>query len=670
MKKIFRNLTLALVVAFSLITFAGCKKDSGGGGDNNKTPEVTKQEAVVNPVVSDGDYYEGLKLSTVLISLSEGDTAGVIAWANPDELLKTGENEYSYKFTPEDVIHFKEKTGKVSVSANAQTLEKIEVKTAPAEKTYQAFQRYDTTDLVLTLVYNKGKTVDVTTGFTVKYLGGDSLRAGDTKVVISYEGKETELAIKEVEKIELAKPSISGTYTYTGSEQTANLSTLANSDKYTISGNKQTNAGSYNVVLSLIDFANYKWISEESKDLVLTFVINKADLVVAKNNYSGTYDKQEHSAYVSSEFASKIYYSLSQLNETNFSSGSEAKINFINATAETNVYYYAVGDDNHNDASGFVTVNIGKANVTISAKYCYTIEVSGKTASLPTSYVSVVGLEDELIDTNGKLTFGYYTNYEDKILTNSSNGATIDGGAPVNSGRYFVETTFSGNENYNTARVTSLLVVDIPNLTFFTGENEDEFAWFDAENKTYFEFMIDSSEELAKLVFIAKVDGKKISGYLWLANGAYSAYVDGSEKVYVVSTDADANNLSVVSNGEETRILPKFVLPEYVGEYECDNLQDGEHVNSLVITNDYGDIVFTLDSWYKKSGSTALAEKHYEGVVGKPNPEKDGTYSLSFTKIDGSELYFSIFDYVPGNANSFVIEKTTPFNIKGTYNRK
>lgn len=668
MKKIFRNLTLALVVAFSLITFAGCKKDSGGGGDNNKTPEVTKQEAVVNPVVSDGDYYEGLKLSTVLVSLSEGDTAGVIAWANPDELLKTGENEYSYKFTPEDVIHFKEKTGKVSVSANAQTLEKIEVKTAPAEKTYQAFQRYDTTDLVLTLVYNKGKTVDVTTGFTVKYLGGDSLRAGDTKVVISYEGKETELAIKEVEKIELAKPSISGTYTYTGSEQTANLSTLANSDKYTISGDKQTNAGSYNVVLSLIDFANYKWISEDSKDLVLTFVINKADLVLTKNNYSGVYDKQEHSAYVSSEFDSKIYYSLTQLNETNFSSGSEEKINFINATAETNVYYYAVGDDNHNDASGFVTAQIGKANATISAKYCYTIEVSGKTVSLPTSYVSVVGLEDELIDTNEKLTFVYYTNYEDKILTNSSNGATIDGGVPVNSGRYFVETTFAGNENYNSARATSLLVVDIPNLTFFANANQDEFAWFDSKNKTYFEFMIDSSEELAKLVFIAKVDGEKISGYLWLANGAYFAYVNENENVYIVSTDAEANNLSVILSETDTHILPKFVLPEYVGEYECNVIGDEEHINSFKIMNDYGDIVFTLDAWYKQKSTGNILLKQYVGsYIG--SYIENGIETLYFYNEQGGELYFTI-SYTPGETDSLEITRTTPINIKGTYVKK
>lgn len=665
MKKIFRNLTLAIVIAFSVLALAGCKKDTGG---DNKTPEIVKQESVVNPIVSAGDYYDGLKLSTVVISLSEGDTAGEISWINPNELLKVGENEYNYKFVPEDIVNFKEKTGKVSVSAQAQTLEKIEVKTAPIEKTYKAFQKFDTTDMVLTLVYNKGKTIDVTTGFTVKYVSGDSLKAGDTKVMICYEGKETELAIKEVEKQELAKPTISGTYTYTGTEQTAILSTSANSDKYTISGNKQTNAGSHNVVLSIIDFENYKWLNNESKDLVLIFVINKAELVVTKNNYSGTFDNQEHSAYISSEFANKIYYSLSKLDETNFSTGSEDKIGFVNATEETNVYYYAVGDNNHENTAGFVTVKIDKADASVSAKYCYTIEVAEKTANLPTSYVSVLGVGGNVVDASGKLSFVYYTNYEDKVLTNSSCGASADGGAPVKNGSYYVETIFAGNENYNGAYATSLFVVDIPNLTFFANENEDKFAWFDSESKTYFEFMVNSSEELAQLAFIAKIDGEKISGYLWLENGVYSAYINGSEKVYVVSTDAEVKNLSVISSGEDTLILPKFVIPEYVGEYECDNLKDEEHINVLEIANDYGDIVFTLDSWYKKSET--VINKHYEGVVGNPYDEKDGTYSLGFASIDGSESYFTIFDYVPGNVNSFEITKTTPFNIKGTYNRK
>ena len=83
-----------------------------------------------------------------------------------------------------------------------------------------------------------------------------------------------------VAKAKLTKPSISGTYTYTGVEQTVSL---ANFDASTMSvtNNKRTNAGTQNVVVSLKDTANYEWADGTITDVTLSWTINKADRTIS-----------------------------------------------------------------------------------------------------------------------------------------------------------------------------------------------------------------------------------------------------------------------------------------------------------------------------------------------------------------------------------------------------
>ena len=66
-----------------------------------------------------------------------------------------------------------------------------------------------------------------------------------------------------VDRMGVDRPTITGTYVYSGEEQTVKLSTDGESQGYfTVEGGKQTNAGTYTVTLKLS--SNYRWSDDES----------------------------------------------------------------------------------------------------------------------------------------------------------------------------------------------------------------------------------------------------------------------------------------------------------------------------------------------------------------------------------------------------------------------
>lgn len=77
---------------------------------------------------------------------------------------------------------------------------------------------------------------------------------------------------KWIEPVEIPAAD-STTFTYTGQEQTY---TIAESDYYTVSGNKQTNAGTHTVTVALKDKDNTAWSDGTTEDKTYPFVIEKA----------------------------------------------------------------------------------------------------------------------------------------------------------------------------------------------------------------------------------------------------------------------------------------------------------------------------------------------------------------------------------------------------------
>ena len=81
-----------------------------------------------------------------------------------------------------------------------------------------------------------------------------------------------------ISKLQIAKPVADTTvFTYSGNEQTYNV---AANDRYTVSNDKQTNAGNYKVAVALKDKANVSWADDTTADLSFDFNIGKKSVEV------------------------------------------------------------------------------------------------------------------------------------------------------------------------------------------------------------------------------------------------------------------------------------------------------------------------------------------------------------------------------------------------------
>ncbi len=80
----------------------------------------------------------------------------------------------------------------------------------------------------------------------------------------------------------VAEPTITGTYIYNNTKQTANI---AASSLYTVTNNEREDAGSQQVTVSLNDKDNYIWATNENTtDLSLTFTVEKKPLTATIEN--------------------------------------------------------------------------------------------------------------------------------------------------------------------------------------------------------------------------------------------------------------------------------------------------------------------------------------------------------------------------------------------------
>lgn len=257
---------------------------------------VTLLEPTVNAVVS-GSYYEGTKLSAVSLALGEGSTAGTISWKNGEMTLVKGDNSCDWKFVPTDK-DYKVLEGTIKVTALEQTVTKVSVKEIKAvlkesSKQYYAYDVMSADDLTVTVVYNMSNNTtseETAKVYTIKYQNGDSFKAGDTKVTISYTEGETiktfDLNVNKVAKKVLEAPTgvkFTSSYTYDGTEHKITHSDL--DDKvYTIlysENNKLTNKGSVEVTVT------YGAKDSDNCEVDPTQASVKVDLVVNAKSIKG-----------------------------------------------------------------------------------------------------------------------------------------------------------------------------------------------------------------------------------------------------------------------------------------------------------------------------------------------------------------------------------------------
>lgn len=230
---------------------------------------IAQAEAIVNPQVADGTYYEGHALPE--ITLGEGSTEGAIVWEDAEGKLIAGLNSYNWVFTSSDP-NYKNATGSVEITAEEVVFSNIVVEKNESFKSDYAYGDVFFKDgITVKAVYNDGsETVLSADEYTVS-----DLVAGMTSVQVTYTAESASATVDgiTVDKKTLEAPVVEGQFVYSGLEQSAGIESTS---EYTVSGDVQaTNADKYEITLTLTDSDNYKWANAEGASTVVEWTIEK-----------------------------------------------------------------------------------------------------------------------------------------------------------------------------------------------------------------------------------------------------------------------------------------------------------------------------------------------------------------------------------------------------------
>ena len=588
---------------------------------------ITARNPYIEPVITNvrlkaGDVaYLDAKYSTVEVQC-DCEVDGTIAWKYPNRTFVLGNNNCEWVFTPTDTETYSIKTGTLAVNVTEeQTLTNVELVSNSKGSGYVAFDSFDCTGLTVKLTYNAGKIMDGVMGIaescSVTYLSGDCLHAGDTSVTVTYQGFDFVVPIEAVSKIEVPVPVFDDDITYDG---TAKELAVEENALYQFTPLNETDAGEYNLQVTLTDSSNYKWETTNEASIIVVCEIQKAEQNVVKNEFSGNYDGLAHSSTITSTHATDIRYSETELNENNYTTAGTTPIEYTNAGTYT-VYYYAVGDGNHNDAAGTITVTIERAMSVMLLQECYSVE-TGSAISYPTSYILVNG---ENVSTN--LVFTYYTSYDAEhpdtaIKTTTSNGASMAGAAPANSSLtpYYVLVEFAGNQNFGPVTAVTELFIDSTNNGFYATSG-DEFAFKDdayvysfgpdgmytipgstQQCNFYLKFEVQetNADGLKEVFYISRIGTTESTGKLVYKNGSYQLKDDDSGEYLQITKNA--SNI-VFEYESANKTLTKWNLPKYLGKFSAQTVTQenySEEHNTgyntdIVIYNDHGTIRFIMN---------------------------------------------------------------------------
>lgn len=268
----------------------------------------------------------------------------------------SGEIEYGNQ---ESVVNLTENEGEtINLYAVWQQTEisSISIKTPPSKITYEYGDNFDASGLEITVHYDNGESRDIAynqdSDFSFDPIAFNDL--GIKTVDIAYGGKLTTQYVTVTKKI-LIKPTISGKYTYTGSEQTVTLNNY-DAETLTISNNKVTNAGQQNVSISLKDKTNYCWNDGSTDDFNLNWDIAKADIIVDASGYNGVFDGNVHTVTVTPTVAEGNIPIVTYFSDSEYTNTIENS--FKKVSDSKSVYFRITAGDNYKDYTGFVEMSI------------------------------------------------------------------------------------------------------------------------------------------------------------------------------------------------------------------------------------------------------------------------------------------------------------------------
>lgn len=291
-------------------------------------------------------------------------------------------------------------------------------------------------------VYNENETLDKD-GYSVKYENNTNVGSATATVTIDGQDQDIEVTFQiirdESPLVTLPDQMVTygASYTMTATAKTSAGTEISDENAITIAyylnaecteGSEldyaPTDAGTYYVKATLQETDNYA-----EAYTVAALTIKRADFQVSAKGYAGTYDGQSHSISVTAEDDVTVTYSR------NGYTYAEENPTFTNAGTYT--VYYKVEKTNHNDVTGYLTVNIGKAPLT--ATYSGEVIRFGQTPELS---VVVTGF------VNGE-TAATAAGYQAPAISN----------APTSIGQYTLSPTGGTADNYTFNYVSGTLVI-------------------------------------------------------------------------------------------------------------------------------------------------------------------------------------------------------------------
>ncbi len=328
-------------------------------------------------------------------------TNGIVVFKDTE--ITTGEYEYTLT-TKTDIV--------TNIKPGNNTVNMIDI-CEPGGNAGDMLDYYINDDGYIVL---KGESLE---NFTKDWYAGDYTvtvmynALGETYVDGTSKGdkiNDTVLALT-VKRFKVEKPAADSTvFTYNGSEQTY---TVAESEYYTVSGNKRTNAGEQDVTVALKDTNTFEWSDGTTDNLTFKFNIDKASFTAdVEQNGELTYDGTEQMAgVITTENGVKGGQTVSYkygLSENDCNSSTVPTFKY----ADNYTVYFVATANNHNDAKGSFKVIFNKKALTVTANN-NTITYGDAPSNNGVEYSGFVLSETHEV-LNGTLGFDYsYAQYDD-----------------------------------------------------------------------------------------------------------------------------------------------------------------------------------------------------------------------------------------------------------------
>ena len=485
----------------------------------------------------------------------------------------------------------------------------------------------------------------------------NNVNAGTAEAIITFTGLYEGTITKQfaISKVVVEKPTFTTSeFTYTGESHTATLSHT--SDYFEIKGNlTQTNAGVYNVTISLKDKNNYIWKnSNDALDFNLIFSIHK---VIVDNptlvNSNFTYNKAPHT--VSLSYTSDEFNVNGSLFETN------AGTYHITISLKDKVNYIWKNANNSEDLILEYTIDKAKIEkpVLTTSEFTYNGEVHTTTLSYTDNNFVVTG---NLSETNAgtynitvalkdKSNFVWDSSYDshDLVLSFTIHQLVID--EPTLN---VTEFTYTGEAHTATLSYLNEVFSVSDNLTqtntgtykvIVSLKNKNNYIWKNANN----------SEDLSLEFTIKGVD---IS----------SATVSLSAKTFVYTSEACLPEVTVVFNGKTlspfvdylpiatnninvgTATITVYGLTNYSGEVATTFQITPQKVTEPTVTGNYNYNGQPQSAKFTGNTSLFTASGHIQTDV--------GTYDIKITLNDKHNYVWE----QSGNTDDLTLQ----FTISGT----